>query len=246
MIIVDLILLRPAEGNDWYYGIIVATEIEADRSLKLCVLLFTLRMSPLRLRDVAISFFLYRLYYMWYSSTVTIIFIMDGRSEVSTCTKIIHQKSTMPIRQYIYLLLITASCNSLATEILSTLQTSRSRHKSYHTIILDTKQTASKQNNTHKMVRDNQSDSSYNGGYSNDVEPDKKLNASLWNNNFGNKHHYSNNNNHNNSGCISINSGRKLLLLILELLVISCLLLFVLALTNLILILPSNSIWLAN
>ena len=111
-----------------------------------------------------------------------------------------------------------------------------------------TKQTASKQNNTHKMVhyRDNQSDSSYNGGYSNDVEPDKKLNASLWNNNFGNKHHYSNNNNHNNSGCISINIGRKLLLLILELLVISCLLLFVLALRNLILILPSNSIWLAN
>ena len=76
------------------------------------------------------------------------------------------------------------------------------------------------------MVRDNQSDSSYNGGYSNDVEPDKKLNASLLNNSFGNKHHYSNNNNnHNNSGCISINSGRKLLLLILELLVISCLLL---------------------
>ena len=94
--------------------------------------------------------------------------------------------------------------------------------------------------------RDNQSDSSYNGGYSNDVEPDKKLNASLWNNNFGNKHHYSNNNNHNNSGCISINSGRKLLLLILELLVISCLLLCVLALTNLILILPSSFVWLAN
>ena len=112
-----------------------------------------------------------------------------------------------------------------------------------------TKQTASKQNNTHKMVhyRDNQSDSSYNGGYSNDVEPDKKLNASLLNNNFGNKHHYSNNNNnHNNSGCISINSGRKLLLLILELLVISCLLLCVLALTNLILILPSSFVWLAN
>ena len=37
--------------------------------------------------------------------------------------------------------------------------------------------------------RDNQSDSSYNGGYSYDAEPDEMLNSLRCNDNFDKKHH---------------------------------------------------------